>query len=313
MSRELIEYKNEFLSLQGNLTYANHCNKFFDFLTIVDKVERPDTIDMKDVAASVEYYSSLGKINTTSTMNIHLESIKAFYSYLQAKEYRQNIFKGLRDYDMFKRELAEKYRISDSMEREYLPIQTVIELLKYFDEFVTYNDNRMMMISLFMKLTLIAPAKRKVIANIKFSDFKDDYRNLIVNDVKIRVPNSLRKELKGYIEHRGSVQGENSLVFAHFYDYNFKDEVFNAMLATALNAIGFDIPEEKTSYPVESIMNSAIYSLLSRNTNPILIAKLNGVSVQTIGKKAAQYGFPIENFDELINTALMNNDYYTYI
>lgn len=76
-------------------------------------------------------------------MDIHLESIKAFYAYLQAKGYRPNIFNDIPDYEAFKNELANNLDISDSNEREYLPIPTVIELLKYFDEKVEFEDNKM--------------------------------------------------------------------------------------------------------------------------------------------------------------------------
>ena len=48
---------------------------------------------------------------------------------------------------------------------------------------------------LYIKLTLIAPAKKSVICNLKFSDFSEDYRMVIVNKTSIRIPNGLRNNI----------------------------------------------------------------------------------------------------------------------
>ena len=47
---------------------------------------------------------------------------------------------------------------------------------------------------LFIKITLIAPAKRSVIINLKKSDMNENYKRMHINNVNINVPNGLTRD-----------------------------------------------------------------------------------------------------------------------
>lgn len=70
-------------------------------------------------------------------------------------------------------EMTKKYSLVARNEREIFPIEVIVELLKYLDNVSNTEDgsNELQMIKLYVKLNLVAPAKRNVIAKIKISDF----------------------------------------------------------------------------------------------------------------------------------------------
>ena len=54
---------------------------------------------------------------------------------------------------------------------------------------------------LFIKITLIAPAKKSVITNIKKSDIKEGYKKLFINGIDVNVPCGLaiKEEIRDLI------------------------------------------------------------------------------------------------------------------
>lgn len=309
--KELID---EFLLEKTHHMYKNHCEKFLNYITLIaNKENKPVAIDKNDIVQSVGYYSKLGKINTVSAMTNHLEAIKAFFENMQKKEKLNNIFGTIPAYSEFKDSIVQQYNLDDTKGRDILPESTVIELLKYFDKNTDNNDKNLLMIKLFTKLTLIAPAKKKVIAGLKFSDFRDDYRKLIVNKVEIKIPNMLRSDILSVLKNKEKDIKLDMKFFEYIYTGTYRDNVFNGSLCFALKQIGYDIPAKKRSFSVEAIMNTAIAHMIKSNTDTSLIAKINGLSISTIEKKMRQLGVEIPNHNYLINSAIMSASYYQYI
>lgn len=314
MSSELIKFKDKFLSFQENTTYQNHCNKFFNYLKKMDRINAPNNININDVIGSAKYYAELGKINTEASLFTHLEAIKAFYDFTFKSGIRTNIFNEITDYEEFKRQLVSDLSLKAKKSRDYIDLDTIIELLEYYDT-VTFDDSKQMLIKFFVKLTLIAPAKRNVIANIKFNDFRNNFRSITLNDISVIIPNSLRKEIISYLSYLNKDYTNEKLFFEHIYDDQYNDNVFNTPLLNSLIAIEYDLAVNSTSttYSVETIMNSAIYSMLKNNVNPSYISRINGVTVATIESKAKKWNVNSYSLDEIINNAIMKSSYFNYI
>lgn len=308
------ELIDEFLVSQEHNTYKNHCNKFLEYLKIHNKEDSPVNITKEDLVNCIGYYSQRKKINTIGSMSSHLESVKAFYDQMHKRGKLQNIFNTIPNYEQFKNDISNRYNLAEIQERDILPIDTILEMLEYLEENKKILDNDLKLIKIFIKINLLAPAKRKVIADIKFRDFKDNFRVLTINDVDIDITNSLRRDIVDSINDIQDRYKAEDRFFEYICTFKkYSHGIFNYPLYKLLKIIGYDVPEDKDSFPVEAIMNTAIIEMIKNNTNPLLICKINGVSLSRIGDKIEKYGAEVKEYSMLINREIMQAEYYKYV
>lgn len=199
------KYANEFMEQTETATYKKNVSHFLDYVVSIKKADTVSNISKEDFVNSVKILKDNGVINTESTLSIYLESVKSLYSYLLKTYGTTNIFNSVTNYKEFKSEISEKFSLKNTSKRDFLPLEVVIKLLKYFDDNRTCENSEFQVIKLFIKLTLIAPAKRSVISNIKFCDFKNDFRILNINGFDIDIPNSLRRDIIFAIEMKKKI------------------------------------------------------------------------------------------------------------
>lgn len=319
---------NEYVQ-EGN-TYKNHVTKFIEYIESIGKGNKPVAINKEDVIGSIGFQNEFGKINSYSSMENHLESVKSFYKFLVRKDYAEDIFSSIHSYQEYKDYIADKYNLREVKEREYLNNKTIIEILEYLDTYFEKTDYstfeginekkrylKNIITRLFIKLTLIAPAKRGVICDIKIHDFIDDFRFVNVNDVKIRITNSLRKDiyhaLNFVIKYEKLMAVEEDKIFEYILN-GFQPENLNSWFCSVLKEIEFDMPEKKDTYSVEVIMNTAVVNMVRNMVNPALIAKINGTKISSIEKKFYNdRNINKEDFNKFINYEICKASYYNYI
>lgn len=316
----LEEYANKFLEDNTNssyIMYKNHIVKFIDYVKYVGKENMLMSIKEEDLKASVGYQNKLGNIRTIPSMNNHLEVIKAFYNFLKKKKFHNNIFDNISDYNEFKLDIIREYNLVPKVDRLALPKDVLIKLLKYFEDNIFEVDNSYMLIKLFVKINLIVPTKRNKLANLTFRDFDNDFRWVKINGIKIKIPNSLRHDILRALEKEcKNNYKKDDLFFETLYDRTYSDNVFNNPLYKVLVDIDYievSKSEKSQSYSVECIMNRAILDLIENNVNPLLVAKINGVSLGTIEKKVQKLNVNIINSDDLLNDAISSLEYYQYL
>lgn len=313
--KRMEEFVNEFLvAKEDDINHTKNCRKFLDYINYIDKANDPSSITKSDLVESIGYSGNRDSIKAKNTMVSYLESIKSLYLYLNEKYGTANLFDAVGNYGKFKEEITEMYSLEGAKEREYLPLEVIIDLLKYFDnELNSENkDNNFQIIKLFVKLTLIAPAKRQVIANIRINDFSEDFRILKINGFFVDIPNALRRDIKYAIGLKSEQFTVDTKLFEYIYGKNFKDERFNKPLADALKAIGY-ISNDISTFSVEEVMNTSIRLMIKNDINTRIIAKINGSLIATIEKKIIKYGV-LENEDsKKLNLSMAGLDYYKYI
>lgn len=305
---------------ERDFMYRNHISKFIDYIKLAGKENSIMDINENDLRKSIGYQNSLGNIKTETSMTNHLEAIKSFYTFVNKKRIYNNIFSTIADYTEFKSSIVKEYNLSEKVDRLALPNEVGIQLLKYFEDDIFNNDNSYMIIKLFVKLTLIAPAKRQVLASLKFGDFDSDFRWVIVNGLNIKINNSLRRDILNAIEKEcKNGYKEEDLFFETLYDRVYSHNIFNTPMYKVLRDIDYieETESRKQSYSVEPIMNMAILNMIENNVNPLLIAKINGVTLGTIEEKIEKLCkggvHKVITDDSLINDAISNLEYYQYI
>lgn len=330
MTQDLLKkWKDEYL--ESDSTYTNHVTKFVDYLSVIGKSNQPNNIAKEDIENSVKYYNEFGSIRTRTSMENHLEAIKAFYKYLVSKHYTDDIFNNTSSYQEFKDIIAEKCNLLEAQERGPWKEDELIEIVKHLDAYFEQSQIqekwrtnkkhryfKMLLLRIFIKLTLIAPAKKSVICSLKRSDFSDDYRSVHINSVAIRIPNALRRDLIFSInlinECFNCVFNDEDLLFDHLHRGRFNVENLNGIFYTFLkHSEIIDVDPKADTYQVEVIMNSALFSLFRNGTNLALISKISGVKLSSLERKLNSIGIQVENADELINNEISRTKYYNYI
>ncbi|MBW7475678.1 hypothetical protein K0T92_13070 [Paenibacillus oenotherae] len=132
MTTNLLEqWKEEYLS--NNETYSNHVTKFVRYITSIGKGNQPIGIGKDDVVECIGYYNQQGKIKTISTMESHLESIKAFYKYLVGRKYADDIFNNIASFQDFKDKITNRYNLTNPKNREYWEESELVDILEAID------------------------------------------------------------------------------------------------------------------------------------------------------------------------------------
>lgn len=317
--------------LKHDENYKNHINKFVFYIKEIDKADKPTKINLKDVKNCLGYYNKSGKIKTINSMEIHLESIKAFYKFLVSKSWATDIFGELSNYQGYKKELSELFQLEQTKEREYFDISVLKKMLSTLDDYLEKQKFETLTkikqqrylnyltIRIFIKITLIAPAKRGVISNIIRDNFNDSFRILTINDVNINIPNGLRRDICSSIKiiekiNMYSLNTTDNL-FSFISLNNFRAESLNTWFYNLIKELNlFDIDSSKTTHSVEIIRNSAIIALINSKFDLILLSKISGLSLGALEKwyyKA--YSYSDEGMDKEINKGISNLDYYSFI
>ncbi|AKG36436.1 hypothetical protein [Paenibacillus durus] len=322
----LIQWRDKYLN--NDDTYSNHVNKFVAYIDEIGKSDQPENITRDDLIGSIEKYHFLGSIRTRSSMHNHLEAVKDFYKFMVSKHYTNDLFNNLASYKEFKNMIAHKFDLPALQSRGFREEEDIIKLLEHLDTYfdvISYDNNlrvnekkryiKFLILRIFIKLTLIAPAKKAIICSLKREDFDDDFRSVMINATKIRIPNGLRRDIISSVNTISAIKlaefKNENLLFDFLYLKKFKVELLNDFFKTFLmrtEAIDIDL----SSFQLEVIMNSALNSLIKNGANLALVSQISGVKISSLEKKFLTN--KTYNMDtELINSEISRSLYYNYI
>jgi len=331
------KWRDEYFNKEGD-KYKNHVTKFVLYLKQIKKADSPNKITLEDVNNCVGHYVKLGTLRAVGTMESHLESLKSFYDYLLLSGKSRDIFSQM-NYEEYKNNLAIQFHLAEKIGRETFSVETMKDILSKLDSYLevdysTLGGSQMQkrfinrsVLRLFIKLTLIAPAKRQVICNLRYSDFSEDLRTVVVNEVELAIPNSLRRDLKDTIGLSKTLCNKkikpDEKLFKYIIGSNFNEEDLNRWFCSFIkdqNIVGIDkIDDEKATYPIEPIMKTAISNMVKGMANLAYISKVSGIKIASLEQT---YYAEIFEFDqdqrqlsigESIDWEVRKSMYYSYI
>lgn len=335
MSTEMEKWRDLYFKDNG-YKYKNHINKFIDYLKYAKKLDTPNNITIYDVQDCVGYQVKLGTIQKVASMELHLESLKSFYDYLLKTGKSRDIFSQM-NYEEYKNNLVETFHLSEKVSRGTFSIETMQDILCKLDNYLEsdyFSINgaqlksryiNIVALSLFIKLTLIAPAKRQVIGKIKYSDFDEDLRKVNVNGVAVSVPNSLRRDFKKALKLIEKVQNkkikEDESIFKYIINDKFTEENVNGWFCTFIKdqkIIGIDeIDKDTKTYAIEPVMKTAISNLVKGMANLAYVSKITGIKIATLESTYQKELFELNlnqlSIGESIDWEIRKSGYYSYI
>lgn len=323
--------------LKKNHVYRNHINKFIDYLCLpeVKLSDRPTCINRDVVEACIKYYHDKGELNSRSTMECHLESVKSFYDYLSEAGKATDIFSDY-SYSKFKDEIVEKYSLLEPVERGSYNCEDIKTILinldrsidSFQEEFAGIREEdrhlQRIILRLFIKITLIAPAKRSIITDIKKSDIKEAFKKLSINGIDINIPCGLSRDLCAALKYAESKNKEpikeEDNVFEYLYRYKgkFRVESLNAWFYNITQDFGVleNERKDKKTLAVEPIKNMVIQMMVDNMINPVFISKIAGLSLSMIEATYYPKDWNVkyeEDINKCINKSIAQNDYYCYV
>ena len=335
MGTEMEKWRDDYYKNMGT-TYKNHVNKFVDYLRLISKADTPNKVTLDDVRNCVGHYVKFGALRAVGTMELHLESLKSFYDYLLQTGKSGDIFSQM-NYEQFKNDLATQFQLIEKIGREAFSVETIKDILSKLDDYleVDYfklNGNQIQKryinrtaLRLFIKLTLIAPAKRQVICNLRYSDFGENLRSVLVNAIELAIPNSLRRDLKNAIEliniiGNGNIEADGK-IFKYIIGSNFSEEDLNRWFCSFIkdeHIIGINkIGDGKETYPIEPIMKTAISNMVKGKANLAYISKVCGIKIGSLEEAYREEIFRIDQRQPTVNEAIdweiRRSMYYSYI
>ena len=324
-------------TLNKNHVYRNHINKFIEYLSLpeVKLSDIPTRINREVVEECIKYYHDKGELNSRSTMESHLESVKSFYDYLSETGKATDIFSDY-SYSKFKDDIVEKYSLLEPVERGIYnceDIKTIlINLDKTIDNFqgesagIREEERHLqrILLRLFIKITLIAPAKKSVITNIKKSDIKIGYKKLHINDIDINIPCGLSRDICAAIKYAESKNKEpikeSDNLFEYLYKHKgkFRVESLNAWFYNIARDFGVleNERKDKKTLAVEPIKNMVIQMMVDNMINPVFISKIAGLTLSMIEATYYPKDWNLkyeEDINKCINKSIAQNDYYCYV
>ena len=323
--------------LNKNHVYRNHIKKFIDYLCLpeVKLSDMPTRINKDVVEACIKYYHDKGELNSRSTMESHLESVKSFYDYLSESGKASDIFSDY-SYSKFKDDIVEKYSLLEPVERGIYnceDIKTIlINLDKSIDNFqgesagIREEERHLqrIILRLFIKITLIAPAKRSVITNMKKSDIKEELKKLSINGIDINIPCGLSRDLCAALKYAESKNKEpieeKDTIFEYLYRYKgkFRVESLNAWFYNIAQDFGVleNERKDKKTLAVEPIKNMVIQMMVDNMINPVFISKIAGLTLSMIEATYYPKDWNVkceEDINKCVNKSIAQNDYYCYV
>lgn len=312
--------------------YENEINLFYNFLIENNLESNFLILKQEDIRNYFIHLYDINKLGAKSTLDTHIAALKKFFEYLILRKYNFDNLLGYISTQDFKNKISEYLKSVKS--KEILPLAVLKNVLSKLDEYIENNEYdqfekesmktrylKILFVRLYIKLNLIVPLKVSEMEKIQFNHFEDSFRTVCVNDYKLNITNSLRinllQTLRILKDEKGlDYQSEESLFsfVAKPLERNFSTANLSEWFFTAFNFLELNqiLEPNSKSFKVEKFKKTAIWYLISNNTNLLYLSELTGLSLDSL---VADFSFISDNekVTHAINSGLVKAEYYNYI
>ena len=325
--------------LQDDNKYKLQIENFQNYLVEYKLTDRVFYLYESNIDDFFEY-AIKKNIGTKSQLVSHIAALKSLFSHFIDENYKFSELNGYISNPAFKEKYTHK--VDEVCNKDILSIEIINRILKTMDLYLFDKENgdfrnkseeaaylHVLIARLFIKLSLLLPLKTSQILEIQLGDvFKDDWREILWNDVKVKVPNNLRKDILftlKYVQTKfGKKYTENDKIFELLYSCEGKKnttDIINRTFPRVYKRLKLDemlvttLKGKKNSYryPAESYKKTAIINMLTNGVNIVYLTKLTGLDAQ-----ALLVDFDYGNLNDWdvsrnINNSLLACGYYEYL
>jgi hypothetical protein len=315
---DMKEYKNK-------KRYDNEIAIFINYLTekkLLKSILYLTRDNIDDYFIDCKYKN---KLNSTSSLNTHISALKWLFEQLIKHNYNFDDNLGYISTKSFKTKIA--MQLNGAKVKELISSDDLTILLQILDNTEnlhnTNNYSKLQFVRLYLKLNLLIPLKVTEMLNVKFHQFSEDFRQIEINDITVRIPNSLRIEILEYLDGINRTLGQtynHSECFFHFLASKVTRKKYldtgdvSRWFFTAFKAVGltdYIKDSNSSSFAVERIKKSVIFCLINQGCNLMYLSMLTGLTIDSLIKE-----YSIDDIDEIsesINISLFKTNYYNYL
>ncbi len=336
-----IEIFNSFVKefLHKDSTYKQQIENFQAYLKKYKLEDRVFNLYETNIDDFFEYAFE-HNIGTDAQLTSHIAALKSLFGFLIDKKQKFSDLNGYISTTSFKEKYLE--RVDRSFSKKFLPMTLINKVLFTLDlyieknkegNFLKHNDETLyldaLIARLFIKISLILPLKTTQLLDVSLGDVRSEsFRFVLYNDVMIKIPNNLRKDILftvEYVEKKyGNIYTADDKIFVYLYSAANKKgqrEGINNTLPRVYEHLGLDEMLEmictgkknRYLYPAESYKKTAIYSMLVNGANIVFLVKLTGLDIQTLLSDFKYDSLNIKNVNSNLNSSLLLCDYYEYL
>lgn len=323
-------------------SYENEINIFIGYLrlnSLEDKVLKLTTTNIDDY---FEYGIKEDKIGSISTSVAHINALKTLINKLDKRGYNNHALLGYLESTEFINQI--KSRLSLNSEKEIIGIPLIQSTLFKIDTYIKENYHKeglssnkktrllkMMVASLYIKLSLIIPIKLSEMLKLNVGDVRSSgFRSITYNGVVIKITNNLRKQILETIEYFENEFNQKYVEEDRIFKFlisKYSKTVTTTDISSALESSYkelniIELLKKKkigvkymSAFTAESYKKSALAYMLRNGVNVVYLKKLTGLDISTlIGNFNLEENIIIDDVVSVdINKALITTDYYTYL
>ena len=285
-------------------------------------------------------YAVEHNIGTDAQLSIHIAALKGLFSFLIDNNRKFSELNGYISTASFRERLSNK--VDRTVSKKFISEELLQKILVTIDEYIEYNSGLeakgnheesfyldVIIARLFIKLSLLLPLQTGQIIDIKLGDVRStQFREIIHNDVKVKLPNNLRKDIinsVNYAEMKYRVKySTEDKIFEYLYSCENKKgqrEGINRTLPRVYEGLGLVEMLEKVSggkrdkyiYPAGSYKKTAIYNMLNNGANIVYLEKLTGLDTKTLLSDFVFDNLNERDIETNINSSLLQCEYYEYL
>ncbi len=325
--------------LQADNKYKLQIEKFQNYLVEYKLTDRVFNLYESNIDDFFEYAIEKN-IGTKSQLVSHIAALKSLFNYFIDNNLKFSELNGYISNPAFKEKYSDK--VDEVSNKDILSIEMINRNLKSMDLYISSKENgdfrnkseeaayfHVLIARLFIKISLLLPLKTSQILEIQLGDiYKEDWREMICNEVKVKVPNNLRKDILFTLEYVytkfGKKYTKKDRIFELLYSCegkkNSTDSInvtfprvykrlqLNEMLETTLKG-----KKNNYRYPAESYKKTAITNMLSNGVNIVYLIKLTGLDAQALLVDFDYCNLNDWDVSRNINNSLLACGYYEYL
>ncbi len=194
------------------------------------------------------------------------------------------------------------------------------------DELAFYN---ILITRLFVKISMLVPLKTTQMLELFIGDvFDDSWRSITCNDVEIKIPNNLRKDIIYTLNYANKKYGikynPNDSLFGYLYKCDGKKnntDTINTTFPRVYKTLGLSemletvIRGKKKTYiyPAESYKKTAIVNMICNGANIVYLTKLTGLEIKTLLADLDYDELVKGDVNRNLNNSLISCEYYEYL
>ncbi len=285
-------------------------------------------------------YAIKRSIGTESQLVSHIAALKALFNFFIDNNLKFSDLNGHINNPAFKERYKEK--VDKVRNKGVLSIEMINKVLHTIDLYTEEHKNTtfkkkkdetvfydILIVRLFVKISILIPLKTTQILELIIGDvFNKNWRSIVYNNVEIKVPNNLRKDiintLNYVINKYGIEYNPQESLFGFLYccigKKNNTDNI-NSSFPRVYNALGLNemletvLRGKKTTflYPAESYKKTAIVNMICNGVNVVYLTKLTGLDIKTVLADLDYDELVNGDVNRNINNSLIACGYYEYI